>query len=290
MKYLCLLAALLTVPVGANAQQRRNEDRRTSDRSSNERERSNDRRESNARERAADDRKPNRPTSGPLVPSWESNKSPWWERQGAPWWEGGARPNANRNNTNHNDSNRRDDEERYRGRRNYNSGVVYVVPGYPYMGEAPTTTPVTPPPPTAVIERVDAKPTPPPPAIGFLNLEVEPRAHLQVYVDEVFLGTPGDLGDELRLNAGTRRIELRAKGYKTLSFSAEIADGRSISYRGALERDPGVPVDAPAVRTPASSGPTTMYKIPGCYLGNIVPRASDLPPGCDLAKMTTFKP
>ena len=51
-----------------------------------------------------------------------------------------------------------------------------------------------------------------------------------------FVGTPADLGDEFELAPGTRRIELRARGYRTLTFSAEIVDGRSITYRGSLER------------------------------------------------------
>jgi hypothetical protein len=288
VKYLCLLAVLLTLPVTATAQQRRNDDRRSNDRGSSERQAG----ERGQRERGgrdADDRGPRDRSSqtsngkrNPLVPSWEQNQVPWWERQGAPWWERGqTRPSSN---TNRNDN----DDYRFRGGRYSNGGVVYVVPSYPYYQD--TTPPVvTPPPPAPVIAR--PAPAPAPPAVGFLNLEVEPRALLQIYVDDVFIGTPADLGDELKLSPGTRKVELRARGYKTLTFSAEIVENRSINYRGTLERDPSAPAPEAAVtRPPAVSGPTTMYMIQGCYLGNIAPIASQLRPGCDIAKLITFKP
>jgi hypothetical protein len=297
VKYLCLLAVLLTLPVTATAQQRRNDDRRSNDRSSNERQ-SGERgeRDRGERDRAELDRPSDHQRSGrtntrgnPLVPSWEQKMTPWWERQGAPWWEGGGRSasSANTNRNNHNDDDRR------RPRHN-NGGVVYVVPSYPYFQDNPSVSTVaTPPPPAQVITRVVPAPQPPAPAIGFLNLEVEPRALLQIYVDDVFMGTPADLGDELRLTPGTRRIELRAKGYKTLAFSAEIVENRSINYRGTLERDPSAaatPSAPAAVRPPSASGPTTMYMIQGCYLGNIAPKAAELRAGCDIAKLITFKP
>lgn len=189
-----------------------------------------------------------------------------------------------------NDRNKHDDY-RYRGSRNNNGGVVYVVPSYPYVQDTTTATVVTPPPPAQVIARPAPAPPPSPPAVGFLNLDVEPRLLLQIYVDDVFIGTPADLGDELKLSPGTRRVELRARGYKTLTFSAEIVENRSINYRGTLERDPSAPPpEAAATRPPVMSGSTTMYLIQGCYLGNIAPKANELRPGCDIAKMITFRP
>ena len=62
--------------------------------------------------------------------------------------------------------------------------------------------------------------------MGALRLDVEPKESLQIFVDGVYIGTPADLGDEIELAPGTRRIELRARGYRTLTFSAEIIDGR----------------------------------------------------------------
>ena len=83
--------------------------------------------------------------------------------------------------------------------------------------------------------------TPPPPEppsdTGFLRLEVEPAALLQIYVDGVFVGTPADLGDELELRSGAHRIEIRAPGYESLTFDVRIEVDRGITYRGELNAD-----------------------------------------------------
>lgn len=291
MKYVCVLLVFLTLPVTATAQQRRGDDRRT-DRGSSERgtsdrsshDRKNDGANERDDERARSGRTPTK--SNPLVPSWEAKTVPWWERQSTPWWEQGRSP-ATPNTRNPQDDQR--DHRDNRGRRYNNGGVLYVVPSYPYIQETQTTV-VAPPPPTPVITRVEQ---PPPPAIGFLNLEVEPRDLLQIYVDGVFVGTPADLGDELRLAPGVRKIELRARGYKSIAFEAEIVADRSISYRASLDRDdttPAAPSKPSASRPPVQSGPSTMYMIQGCYLGNIAPRESDLRAGCDITKLITFRP
>lgn len=293
LKYFCLLAVLLTLPVTSTAQQRLGEGRRSennsrdrdqkADRDQKER-RPNDRGD---RERKADDRPvPRTATPTPRQPSWEQKTTPWWERQSPPWWEGGS--SSSRSRTGRTDHDRNDDY-RYRGRRNnVGSGVIYVLPASPFFDNTTSaSTVVTPPAPA--IKRPEPEP-PPLPAIGFLTLDVEPRALLQIYVDDVFVGTPADLGNELRLTPGTRRIELRAKGHKTLMFAAEIIENRSISFAGTLERDPSAPVEPAVVRPPAVAGSTTMYMIQGCYLGNIAPKATELRPGCDIARMITFRP
>jgi hypothetical protein len=128
--------------------------------------------------------------------------------------------------------------------------------------------------------------------MGLLRIEVEPRELLQIFVDGVFVGTPVDLGDEIELTTGLKRIELRAPGYRTLIFDAEVVAGRSITYRGALEptsaampRPSPTPAPAAPVTAPASS---TIYLIPGCYMGNVSPKEVALPPGCDIKKLTTI--
>lgn len=206
---------------------------------------------------------------------------PKWETAARPSWEAG-------NQQPHNETRRRP--------RNYQPSVVYVLPAYRYFSESiPTSTQfvATPPPPTAPVPV--APPQPPQAAMGALRLEVEPKESLQIFVDGVYLGTPADLGDELELTTGTRRIELRARGYRSLAFSAEIADGRSITYRGTLERTENVSPSIPAATVPPASpappaGSKTMYMIPGCYLGNVSPKNVTLRPGCDLSKLTTITP
>ncbi len=173
--------------------------------------------------------------------------------------------------------------------------MVYVLPAYGgYFSESISTTTQsaeTAAWPTASVTSAPLEPLPP---MGALRLEVEPRESLQIFVDGVYIGRPVDLGDQIEVAAGIRRIELRAPGYRTLTFTAEIADGRSITYRGTLEAvaaPPGrsdAPV-APVVR-PASAGSRVMYVIPGCYLGNVSPKTVALPAGCDISKLTTISP
>ena len=44
----------------------------------------------------------------------------------------------------------------------------------------------------------------------------------------------------------------------------------------------------PAIVLPAGS--RTLYVIPGCYLGNVLPDKDRLPAGCDISRMKTHTP
>lgn len=141
------------------------------------------------------------------------------------------------------------------------------------------------------------------PATGTLELAVQPRDLVQIYIDGFFAGMPSDFNGDLALEAGTHRIELRAPGYRTMSFDVRIVAGRSMTYRGSLEpltaspSEPAagaaspVPDPATAAAPPAPSPRrTTIYLIPGCYLGNVPPEQARLSPACDVSKVTTFEP
>jgi hypothetical protein len=248
------------------------------------------------------------------VPAWEQKQTPWWEQQQkqAPWWERQGPPSweqpkvpawQTRNpartlldeqkERRQREANRRPSQGgHYRPGRN--NGYIYVVPAYGYLPyNLPTVseTYVTPPPPVEVeVSRPVEPPPPPTPPIGVLRLEVEPRDLIQIFVDGVFIGTPDDVGEELGLSPGVRHIELRARGYKSVSFDTDIVQDRSVTYRATLERDPSVPPTEIVVKPQPKAGSTTMYVIPGCYLGNVAPTASTLRPGCDLAKLTKIVP
>lgn len=281
MRYLYLVAIFLIVPLTATAQDGR------------------DRRRSEQRPSAQS-------PSNPTLPPWEQKQTPWWERQAPPSWErptdvkqpqNPPLPNwATRTQPNHQETNRPHDRDgRGTHQRQYSPSVVYVLPPYRFF---PNTYPATnqfyvaPPPPTAPV----AEPAAP---MGALRLDVEPRDLLQVFVDGSFVGMPSEIGDQIELTPGTRRIELRARGYKTLTFNAEIVKDREITYRGSLERDaPQTPApEAPAPQAPkphlppqAPRTPTTIYLIPGCYLGNVAPKLAELRPGCDIGKLTKTSP
>jgi PEGA domain-containing protein len=75
-----------------------------------------------------------------------------------------------------------------------------------------------------------------PSEVGRLRLRVEP-ATAQVYVDGFYMGTVDDFngsGQDVSLEAGPHRIEIRAPGYETLTFDVKTDPSRTITYRGAL--------------------------------------------------------
>jgi hypothetical protein len=323
---------LLLLPVDAAAQKpRASGDRGSGDRSSGSRgsgdrnsadRGSGDRGDRNGGDRNSGDRRADQRRSdqrfvpsNPSMPWWENQPTPWWERQNTPWWEKGrvapspeswnpARSVLNQHRGVDQRQDVRDQRQDFRDhrqdfgnrrqfRRHSGSSVVYVLPAYgyfPYTYSGVTEAYVTPPAPTQFVP--PGPPPAPPTPLGFLRLEVEPRESLQIFVDGIYIGSPADLGDEIALVPGVRRIEIRAPGYRTLTFDTEILEEQLITYRGALERLAGSSPRPPAaiVRPPAVAGPTTMYMIPGCYLGNVEPTQAGLRPGCDLSKLTTIKP
>lgn len=117
---------------------------------------------------------------------------------------------------------------------------------------------------------------------GWLRLEITPAVAMQYYADGYFVGSSSELGHDLELNAGARRIEIRAPGYKPLTFDMRIVAGRDVTYRGTLE-----PLVEDQSNSPKPTGPKTMYVIPGCYMGNVAPHPGALPKSCDVRRMTT---
>jgi hypothetical protein len=124
-------------------------------------------------------------------------------------------------------------------------------------------------------------------ATGLLRLSVTPD-QAQVFVDSYYVGTVEDVTAQrvLELPAGPHRLEFRAPQYQTLSVDVRILPYETVTYRGALEFK-RLPVPAPP---PAAGPPTVMYVIPKCYLGNLPPRQSRLPSGCDVKQVQVLKP
>jgi hypothetical protein len=116
---------------------------------------------------------------------------------------------------------------------------------------------------------------------GILRLDITPATGLQYYVDGMFIGSSSDLGTEFAVNAGARRIEVRAPGYKAVVFDARFVPGGIVTRRGALE-----PL-ADSAALPRAAGNRTMYVIPGCFMGNAPPQPSALPKGCDIERLIT---
>ncbi|MFN7984320.1 MAG: PEGA domain-containing protein [Vicinamibacterales bacterium] len=73
---------------------------------------------------------------------------------------------------------------------------------------------------------------------GSLKLKVTPR-QAEVYVDGYFAGAVDDydgIFQQLRINPGPHRIEIRLDGYETLTFDVRIEPGRTITYKSEMRR------------------------------------------------------
>ena len=122
----------------------------------------------------------------------------------------------------------------------------------------------------------------PAPRFGYLQLLVQP-ANAQVYVDGFYKGTVNDIKRLLPIEAGPRRIELRAPGYETVTFDVRIVPDETITYEADLER---VAPEKPVAAAPAV--PKTFYVIPNCYAGDKPPAQIVLPRTCDPANVRTI--
>jgi hypothetical protein len=206
------------------------------------------------------------------APSWERPQLPSWERPRPPAWEIGLHPSQPIQPA----------RDRHRPRPRPPVYPVYPIWGMGYSSGVPYMM-------APAVEPGAAPPAPAPVSdIGFLRLEVEPAGLLQIYVDGVYVGTPADHRGELELRAGGHRVEIRAPGYEPLTFDVRIEAERGITYRGDLRATGAPPPAAAPIVVP--TGSRTLYVIPGCYLGNVLPDKERLPAGCDVSRMKTHAP
>jgi hypothetical protein len=73
---------------------------------------------------------------------------------------------------------------------------------------------------------------------GGLSFEVTPST-AQVFVDGTYVGTVGQFtptSQPLGLTAGRHQVEIRAPGYRTISFNSDIVAGQVVPYQGSMER------------------------------------------------------
>jgi hypothetical protein len=121
---------------------------------------------------------------------------------------------------------------------------------------------------------------------GRLFIDTEPGT-AQVVVDGIPVGAVASFrGVGMLLTEGVRHVELHSPGYESAVFDVTIASNQPAVHRGDLmpARTAAGPA-APVIRR----GSDTLYVIPGCYLGNLPPRAVSVPRGCDIAKARTIK-
>jgi len=76
-------------------------------------------------------------------------------------------------------------------------------------------------------------------APGGVSFEITPDT-AAVFVDGTFVGTAGAFGPRnqpLGLISGRHHIEIRASGYRTMTFDADVQSGQVIPFQGTLQRN-----------------------------------------------------
>jgi hypothetical protein len=74
-------------------------------------------------------------------------------------------------------------------------------------------------------------------ATGGVSFEISP-ADAAVFVDGVSMGTVADFGPSsqpLTLLPGRHHIEVRASGYQTIVFDADVKTGEVTPYQGTMQ-------------------------------------------------------
>src|SRR5262249_28570579 len=125
----------------------------------------------------------------------------------------------------------------------------------------------------------DNTPAAQPVVTGGLRVSGTP-AEAEVFIDSYFIGTIGDLeaGRPLTIEAGPHPLEIPAPGHQPAAVDIRVLPLETLTYRASLDRVPVTP------RTGANTA-APMYLIPNCYLGNVPPRPSRLPSGCDIKQV-----
>ena len=75
-------------------------------------------------------------------------------------------------------------------------------------------------------------------ASGGVTFEITP-SDASVFVDGTYMGTGRDFGPTMQplgLSVGRHHIEIRAEGYQTMSFDADVTNGQVTPYRATLQR------------------------------------------------------
>jgi hypothetical protein len=160
-----------------------------------------------------------------------------------------------------------------------------VLFGWPYLPQAPYSYPgsLWPTPQTTTNP------------IGYVYLNLHSGGDPRIFVDSYFVGLFSDYAGRLRLDAGLHTLELREEGYEGLRLEVNLGVDEVITYDielNPIERAP-LPSAPPVAPEPSASPstfpvPTTIYVVPGCYVGNVPPAQARLPAGCDANGLVTF--
>jgi PEGA domain-containing protein len=132
-----------------------------------------------------------------------------------------------------------------------------------------------------------------PRAVGTLRIQLESGIDPQIYIDGYYVGLYSDaIGGELSVDPGAHTLELHEDGYEPLRADIQVAQDVVVTYRAGLKWSEPVAVPVTENRSPLSPppSPTTIYVIPGCYVGNVPPSEAMLPAACDPRDAIEFRP
>jgi len=104
----------------------------------------------------------------------------------------------------------------------------YPAPNYPSSNYPPQR-----PAPPVGVERGDAQ------SESGISFEITPE-NAALFVDGTYVGTAGEFGpaaQPLDLAPGHHRVEVRAPGYRTTTFDADVQPGQVIPFQGTLQRN-----------------------------------------------------
>jgi hypothetical protein len=128
--------------------------------------------------------------------------------------------------------------------------------------------------------------------IGYVYLNLHSGGDPRIFVDGYFVGLFSDYGGRLKLDAGLHTVELRDTGYVGLRLEVNLGVDEVITYDidlKPIETAPPPSTVEPMTERPVSTpAPSTIYLIPGCYVGNVAPAQVKLPAGCDAHGLITF--
>jgi hypothetical protein len=121
----------------------------------------------------------------------------------------------------------------------YEAAPSYGYPAQPYGSsnqslDYPTSNYPSQQPPAIDMQRGGEQSAP-----GGISFEITPDS-AAVFVDGTYMGTAGEFGssaEPLGLNIGRHHVEVRASGYRSMTFEADVRPGQVIPYQGTLQRN-----------------------------------------------------
>jgi hypothetical protein len=116
----------------------------------------------------------------------------------------------------------------------YGAPAPYYPPSnYPPSNYPSSNYPAQRPAPSVGVERGDAQ------SEGGMSFEITPE-NAEVFVDGTYMGMAGEFGpaaQPLDVGPGHHRVEVRAPGYRTTAFDADVQPGQVVPFQGTLQRN-----------------------------------------------------